>query len=441
MDFAKYRHSVRSIDSLLAMAPKQSRHDGGADLWLRQQLAEIKQVPLEQVGRIRMTPEKLPSLVDVGVILTGKAPRHVADDLAAIMRKHPDLSEKVGQIKFGGRGNHNTPVPKDLAGLIEIIFLLPGRAAAQVRRAAAQVFVRYLGGDLSLIGEVEHLNHVQSFLRENAPDHPLRHFGEAVEGHGASPEEDSAARELKLQHQKRMLELEFEEKQCELQAKKVRIAAEEEKLKAENAAALEKLKAENAAALEKLKAENAAAAEKRKAEVQRQQDETHEEFRRQRASTIMANLEALRMLRPDAPLSPRSQRVVEDELRTGLMGQERPDAALGRPVYCSRYLQEKLFLKEWAARERAKVFGNDVKTAVRRRFPDYNLEARTNRSVDGHEREAHLYFEAHLPAFDEALPLYVARAVPVRDEELTVEGLRRKRARQEQGLRSFVQRL
>ena len=180
---------------------------------------------------------------------------------------------------------------------------------------------------------------------------------------------------------------------------------------------------------------------KQKAEVQRQQDETHEAFRRQRASTIMVNLEALRLLRPDAPLSPRSQRVVEDELRTGLMGQERPDAALGRPVYCSRYLQEKLFLKEWAARERAKVFGNDVKAAVRRSFPDYNLEARTNRSVNGHEREAHLYFEAHLPAFDAALPVYLARAVAVRDEELTGEGLQRKRAREEADLRSFFRRL
>ena len=63
--------------------------------------------------------------------------------------------------------------------------------------------------------------------------------------------------------QKRMLELEFEEKQCELQAKKVRLATEEEHLKAERAEALEKLKAENAAALEKLKAKNAAACEKK----------------------------------------------------------------------------------------------------------------------------------------------------------------------------------
>jgi len=77
-------------------------------------------------------------------------------------------------------------------------------------------------------------------------------------------------------------------------------------------------------------------------------------------------------------------------------------------VYCSRFLQEQLFLKDWAARERAKVFGNDVKTAVRAMFPDYDLEARTNRSVDGHDREPRVYFETHLPAFFAALPKYVA---------------------------------
>jgi hypothetical protein len=163
------------------MAPKQSRHDGGADLALRQQLAEIKKVSLESVGRIRMTPEKMPSLVDVGVILTGKTARHVARDLQVIMDKHPDMVQKVGYFQFGGRGNQDTPVPKNLATLIEIIFLLPGRSAAKVRQSAAQIFVRYLGGDLSLIHEVERMNHVQTFLRENDPEHPLRAFGEYAE--------------------------------------------------------------------------------------------------------------------------------------------------------------------------------------------------------------------------------------------------------------------
>jgi hypothetical protein len=167
------------------MAPKAFRMNDG-DLPLRQQLAELKRVPLEQVGRIRMTEQRMPSLVDVGVILTGKEARHAAEDLRGIISKHPDLAEKIGQIKFGGRGNHETPVPQDLPTLIEVIFLLPGRAAAQVRQAAAQIFVRYLGGDLSLIGEVERLRHVQETLGEADPGHPLRLFGAAVEKNSAA---------------------------------------------------------------------------------------------------------------------------------------------------------------------------------------------------------------------------------------------------------------
>jgi hypothetical protein len=70
-------------------------------------------------------------------------------------------------------------------------------------------------------------------------------------------------------------------------------------------------------------------------------------------------------------------------------------------------------------------------------FPDYDLDARTNRSVDGHDREPHLYFETHLPAFFAALLKYVARAAEVKDDELTREGLQKKRAGSEQSMRNF----
>ena len=284
--------------------------------------------------------------------------------------------------------------------------------------------MRYLGGDLSLIHEVERMNHVQTFLRENDPEHPLRAFGEYAEQRQAEEAIPEAQRreemELALGHKKRMLELEFEDKKAELAAKKARFEQETEVAK------------------KKAQLEEDVAKKKAQQEEQQRQDEIHEEFRRQRASTITANLGALKVLLPNQqPLSPRSMRVVQDELRTGLLGRERPDASLGKPVYCSRFLQEHLFLKDWAAKERAKVFGNDVKTAVRAMFPDYDLDARTNRSVDGHDREPHLYFETHLPAFFAALPRYVARAAEVKDDELTREGLQKKRAGSEQSMRNF----
>lgn len=125
------------------------------------------------------------------------------------------------------------------------------------------------------------------------------------------------------------------------------------------------------------------------------------------------------------------------EYLTGLLGRERPDTSLGKPLYCSRFLQDKLFLKDWAAKERAKVFGNDVKTSMRTMFPEYDLEARTNRSVNGHDREPHLYFEAHFSAFLAALPKYVARAAAIKEDELTCEGLQNRRACSEENLQNF----
>ena len=177
-----------------------------------------------------------------------------------------------------------------------------------------------------------------------------------------------------------------------------------------------------------------------RAEAQRRNDEIHEAFRRDRAATINVNMAALQALHPDRPpLSPRSLRMVEDELRTAVLGRERPDAELGRPLYCSRFLQEELQLKEEYARERAKVFGRDVLAEVRVLFPQYDTEARTNRSVDGHDREARLYFEAHLPAFRAALPKYLARAHPVADKELTRAGLQARRAAAQPSVRGIFQ--
>jgi hypothetical protein len=40
-------------------------------------------------------------------------------------------------------------------------------------------------------------------------------------------------------------------------------------------------------------------------------------------------------------------------------------------------------------------------------FPNYDLNAHTNRSVDGREREPHLYFDAHILAFKQALQSYL----------------------------------
>ena len=68
-----------------------------------------------------------------------------------------------------------------IRGAVELILLLPGQQAARVRRQAAELLCRYLGGDISLVDEVCRLRGFQEDLAVQAPDDPRRVFGESVE--------------------------------------------------------------------------------------------------------------------------------------------------------------------------------------------------------------------------------------------------------------------
>ena len=67
----------------------------------------------------------------------------------------------------------------DARGITEIIMVLPGKAAAHFRKKAADVVVRYLGGDCTLVDEIAANRLAQESLPE---DHPARMFGQTVEG-------------------------------------------------------------------------------------------------------------------------------------------------------------------------------------------------------------------------------------------------------------------
>jgi hypothetical protein len=74
----------------------------------------------------------------------------------------------------------------DAKGIVEIIMLLPGQQAARVRRRAAKLLVRYLGGDLAIIDEVCALRGLQEQLAADRPEDPRRIFGEAMEASGST---------------------------------------------------------------------------------------------------------------------------------------------------------------------------------------------------------------------------------------------------------------
>lgn len=78
--------------------------------------------------------------------------------------------------RFQSRGR-KTPVV-GAKGLVTIMNLLQGERAARFRAAEADVLVRYLGGDLSLIQDVKGIHQAQ---QQMPADHPARMFGEHVE--------------------------------------------------------------------------------------------------------------------------------------------------------------------------------------------------------------------------------------------------------------------
>ena len=127
--------------------------------------------------QIRVTPRcpKRVSVIDtIGVITGNKCPKKTWSEL---QKNYPEVVQNLHHYKFPGKGQRETPVV-GARGLVTIMNLLQGERAAMFRAAEAEVLVRYLGGDMSLIREIEDIREAQQQL---PADHPARIFGEHVE--------------------------------------------------------------------------------------------------------------------------------------------------------------------------------------------------------------------------------------------------------------------
>ena len=109
----------------------------------------------KEIVRIRKTDESPPriSVIDVAVVITGKDANNAARAVGVVKDRHPEVTQNLSDFKFRGRGQRNTQVI-DIQGAVELILLLPGRHAARVRRQAAELLCKWLGGDLAIIDEV-----------------------------------------------------------------------------------------------------------------------------------------------------------------------------------------------------------------------------------------------------------------------------------------------
>ena len=171
--------------------------------------------------RIKVVDEqKYVSGIDMVSAVCEKDAKHAAEMIQRIFKNHPEVTAGCGHFKFSGQGQRDTPC-FDARGCVMLINLLPGPKAAAWRLGTADLLVRFLGGDPSLVAEIQRNGEAQEALRVANPQHPARLFGEAVEAASG----DRAGVLLK----RRRDELELEERRANTD----RIVAETEKMRME----------------------------------------------------------------------------------------------------------------------------------------------------------------------------------------------------------------
>ena len=138
-------------------------------------LGDYMEVFRFDMHRVRTTNEcpRRVSIFDVIKAVTGK--ENASWAWTQLQQRYVDITDS-DVYKFPGGRHRATPVT-DARGLVTIINLLPGRKAAEFRTASAEVLVRYLGGDETLVSDIKRNKAEQVDLPESSP---AKIFGEAV---------------------------------------------------------------------------------------------------------------------------------------------------------------------------------------------------------------------------------------------------------------------
>ena len=121
---------------------------------IRQQLSVLLGL---EVGNIRKTDENPPrvAIYDVISAVTGLNGNHAGKAYRDVATRYHEVHSIGVHFRFPGRGQRKTPVT-DAKGIVEIIMLLPGHHAAQVRRQAASLLCRYCTLQLRYSYELRH---------------------------------------------------------------------------------------------------------------------------------------------------------------------------------------------------------------------------------------------------------------------------------------------
>jgi hypothetical protein len=102
---------------------------------------------------VRMTEDKLIYAVDLVMAVTGQSRDHAGKTL----RNLTDavfLSENFSERTLPGKGNAHTKLVS-FQHAIELVMVLPGKVAKEIRVQFANIIRRYMAGDQSLVGGIE----------------------------------------------------------------------------------------------------------------------------------------------------------------------------------------------------------------------------------------------------------------------------------------------
>ena len=140
--------------------------------------------------------------LDVITVVTKTTQQNVSHHWNEIKKGRPEVTNGICNFRFPGQGQREVDVVS-LPTALQVKMLLPGKAAAAVRLKASVLLVRYLAGDLTLVGELYGMHSLQECLKQHCPEHPLAMFREAV-----SSETSHGARKRLLENELEIADLE-----------------------------------------------------------------------------------------------------------------------------------------------------------------------------------------------------------------------------------------
>ena len=158
---------------------------------------------------VRVTNDGMIYAVDLVMVISGKNNNDAGKDLRCLAEE-TFSSAKIAERKTGGKGNTRTKLVS-FNDSIELIMVLPGKMAKEMRTKFADVIRRYLAGDPSLVAEV---------LANAISTQPV-----SVMARASLESEPAPPVDRKLETRKKQLEL--EDMELELRVKRAKVEAME----------------------------------------------------------------------------------------------------------------------------------------------------------------------------------------------------------------------